>query len=72
MCKKLQYAKRTMVEVCVLLDACIAKYPGMEEHLSATAEIVQSADFESAVFETTSSVPLTSKELKALEPFSCQ
>jgi hypothetical protein len=44
----------------------------VEEHIRATAEIVQSADFESTVVQLTSSVPLTSEEQKALEAFRCQ
>ncbi|RLN85404.1 hypothetical protein BBJ28_00015643 [Nothophytophthora sp. Chile5] len=68
-CKKLQYAKRTMVEVRALFDACIEKYPIMAEHLSAGADIVQSPGFETAVVKMTTLVPLMATELKALEPF---
>ncbi|KAG2819746.1 hypothetical protein PC118_g3729 [Phytophthora cactorum] len=67
--EKLQLYKRTLGEVRALFDACMAKYPVMEEYLKPTAKIVHSPTFEAAVIKVTSSLPVTSAEAKTLEPF---
>ncbi|RLN11025.1 hypothetical protein BBJ28_00022647 [Nothophytophthora sp. Chile5] len=71
-CVKLQYPKRNMGEVRALFDACLEKYPIMEKHLKAGAKIVHSPIFESAVVKITSALPLSTAELKTLEPFRAQ
>ncbi|KAG3150188.1 hypothetical protein PI124_g13109 [Phytophthora idaei] len=61
-CEKLQQHKRTLGEVRALFDACMAKYPVMEEYLKPTTKIVHSPTFEAAVIKVTSSLPVTSAE----------
>lgn len=68
-CKKLQAEKRTLADVRLLFDACLEKYPSMEGHLKASANIVHSPVFEAAVVKATNEVPLSSAEAKSLEPF---
>uniref|UniRef100_H3GC10 Uncharacterized protein n=1 Tax=Phytophthora ramorum TaxID=164328 RepID=H3GC10_PHYRM len=68
-CEKLQEHKRTLGEVRALFDACMAKYPVMEEYLKPTAKIVLSPTFEAAAIKVTSSRPVSSAEAKTLEPF---
>ncbi|KAG3150189.1 hypothetical protein PI124_g13109 [Phytophthora idaei] len=60
--KELQSHKRTLGEVRALFDACMAKYPVMEEYLKPTTKIVHSPTFEAAVIKVTSSLPVTSAE----------
>ncbi|KAG2879836.1 hypothetical protein PC128_g25471 [Phytophthora cactorum] len=68
-CENLQQHKRTFGEVRALCEACMAKYPVMEEYLKPTAKIVHSPTFEAAVIKVTSSLPVTSADAKTLEPF---
>eukprot|EP00644_Phytophthora_capsici_P009861 jgi/Phyca11/119644/e_gw1.39.275.1 len=46
--EKLQHHSRTLGEVRALFDACMTKYPVMEEYLKPTAEIVHPPVFEAA------------------------
>ncbi|KAG3134997.1 hypothetical protein PC128_g26121 [Phytophthora cactorum] len=48
-CVKLQSEERTLADVRLLFDAVMAKYPATSHHLSASARIVHSPVFESAV-----------------------
>jgi len=41
-CEKLQQHKQTLCDVRALFDACMAKYPVMEEYLKPTTNIVHS------------------------------
>ncbi|DAZ95783.1 TPA: hypothetical protein N0F65_010285 [Lagenidium giganteum] len=48
-CAKLQGEDRTLTEVRLLFDACLAKYPIMPRYLLPAADIMHSPTFESAV-----------------------
>ncbi|KAJ0393515.1 hypothetical protein P43SY_004968 [Pythium insidiosum] len=66
-CVKLQAEKRTLGDVRLLFDACVAKYPAMAQHLLSGASIVHSPLFESAVAKLINDVPLAAAEQKAHE-----
>ncbi|KAJ0391211.1 hypothetical protein P43SY_011000 [Pythium insidiosum] len=68
-CVKLQAEKRTLGDVRLLFDACVAKYPAMAQHLLSGASIVHSPLFESAVAKLINDVPLAAREQKAVASF---
>ncbi|KAG3046349.1 hypothetical protein PC121_g20734 [Phytophthora cactorum] len=61
-CVKLQSEERTLADVRLLFDAVMAKYPATSHHLSASARIVHSPVFESAVVKLLSDRALTAEE----------
>lgn len=68
-CIKLQAEKRSLGDVRLLFDACVAKYPIMGQYLLGGASIVHSPLFESAVAKLVNDVPLAAGEQRAVATF---
>ncbi|KAG3128319.1 hypothetical protein PI126_g21456 [Phytophthora idaei] len=69
-CVKLQSEERTLADVRLLFDAVMAKYPVTSHHLSASARIVHSPVFESAVVKLLSDRALTAEEEESVARFA--
>ncbi|KAG4229466.1 hypothetical protein PC116_g22206 [Phytophthora cactorum] len=61
-CVKFQSEERTLADVRLLFDAVMAKYPATSHNLSASARIVHSPVFESAIVKLLSDRALTAEE----------
>ncbi|KAG3009515.1 hypothetical protein PC120_g15582 [Phytophthora cactorum] len=69
-CVKLQSEERTLADVRLLFDAVMAKYPATSHHLSASALIIHSPVFESAVMKLLSDRALTAEEEESVARFA--
>ncbi|KAG3235716.1 hypothetical protein PI124_g19261 [Phytophthora idaei] len=69
-CVKLQSEERTFADVRLHFDAVMAKYPATSHHLSASARIVHSPVFESAVVKLLSDRALTAEEEESVARFA--
>ncbi|KAG4059771.1 hypothetical protein PC123_g5331 [Phytophthora cactorum] len=69
-CVKLQSEERTLADVRLLFDTDMAKYPATSHHLSASARIIHSPVFESAVVKLMSDRALTAEEEESVARFA--
>ncbi|KAF1791997.1 Ribonuclease H-like domain [Phytophthora cactorum] len=69
-CVKRQSEERRLADVRLLFDAVMAKYPATSHHLSASARIVHSPVFESAVVKLLSDRALTAEEEESVARFA--
>ncbi|KAG2996060.1 hypothetical protein PC121_g19244 [Phytophthora cactorum] len=69
-CVKFQSEERTLADVRLLFDAVMAKYPATSHNLSASARIVHSPVFESAIVKLLSDRALTAEEEKSVDRFA--